>query len=107
MTERRIPNLSIYQDTQGGWRWRLRSPNGEIVADGESYTRKVDAERGWMDALATTLAWASAAGLAYDPDTRTLVGNVEPTPAEVPGQMALGEPAVGDYDEGDQGGGET
>ena len=32
--------FTIYRDTTSGWRWRLKSPNGKIVADsGESYAR--------------------------------------------------------------------
>jgi uncharacterized protein YegP (UPF0339 family) len=27
------------------WAWRLRAENGEIIARGESYSRKIDAER--------------------------------------------------------------
>lgn len=33
-----------------GWRWRVRAGNGEIVATGESYTRREDAVRGFHDA---------------------------------------------------------
>lgn len=35
------------------WRWRLRAGNGEIVATGESYTRKQDARRAIADLLNT------------------------------------------------------
>jgi uncharacterized protein YegP (UPF0339 family) len=28
-----------------GWRWRRKADNGEIIATGESYTRKHDAKR--------------------------------------------------------------
>ena len=34
----------VYQ-SQDGWRWRLVGANGEIVAQGEAYTRKADALR--------------------------------------------------------------
>lgn len=27
------------------WRWRMVAANGEIIAHGESYKRKIDAER--------------------------------------------------------------
>lgn len=33
----------VFPDVGGGWRWRLRSANNEIVATGESYTRRADA----------------------------------------------------------------
>lgn len=40
----RRAKLAVYQDKAGGWRWRLLSSNGRIVADsGESYTRHVSA----------------------------------------------------------------
>ena len=35
----------IYKDRFGGWRWRLVGRNGEIVAQGESYTRKSSVRR--------------------------------------------------------------
>lgn len=35
-----------YQDTAGLWRWRLRAPNGRIVADsGESYSKRSNLTR--------------------------------------------------------------
>ncbi len=44
MTEHR-PQVTYYRDEVGGWRWHLRGGNGEIVATGESHTRREDAER--------------------------------------------------------------
>lgn len=40
-------HFQIYQQIggllgSGQWRWRLVAPNGEIVAQGESYARKED-----------------------------------------------------------------
>ena len=35
----------VYQDAAGFWRWRLVSPNGRILCQGEAHTRKHDAER--------------------------------------------------------------
>lgn len=32
------------------WRWTLKGGNGEIMATSEGYTRKADAERGFLDA---------------------------------------------------------
>lgn len=42
----------VYEDESDPpqWRWRLKAANGEVVAQSESYTRKVDAERGAADA---------------------------------------------------------
>lgn len=54
----------VYQDSAGEWRWQIKADNGEIVAVGESYTTKADAERGLEDAL------AAAANLAAPPGYR-------------------------------------
>jgi len=41
------PVFEIYEDRAGEWRWRLRAPNREIIADsGESYGTKEDCEDG-------------------------------------------------------------
>jgi uncharacterized protein YegP (UPF0339 family) len=40
-------HFELYKDSAGGWRWRLRAANGNIVADsGESYTTNANAEAG-------------------------------------------------------------
>jgi uncharacterized protein YegP (UPF0339 family) len=41
----KIAKYQVYQATDG-WRWRLKSANGEIVASGEGYTRKQGALAG-------------------------------------------------------------
>lgn len=38
--------IEIFQDAEGGWRFRVKGNNGEIVAASESYTRRSDAVRG-------------------------------------------------------------
>jgi len=41
-------HFELYRQlTLGGkkWAWRLRADNGEIIASGESYSRRIDAER--------------------------------------------------------------
>ena len=38
------PRFEVYK-ARDGWRWRLRARNGRIIAQGESHTRKRDAER--------------------------------------------------------------
>ena len=44
--------IEVYRGSDG-WRWRAIAPNGEIVANGEAYTRKGSAKRGvrklWPD----------------------------------------------------------
>jgi uncharacterized protein YegP (UPF0339 family) len=39
-----VHNIQIYKALDG-WRWRALAHNGEIVAEGESYTRLSDAYR--------------------------------------------------------------
>ena len=34
--------FEIYKDARGEWRWRLKSRNGQIVAHGEGYSRRID-----------------------------------------------------------------
>jgi len=41
-----------YYKARDGWRWRLKAPNGEIVATSEAYTRKADVVRS-IESLAT------------------------------------------------------
>lgn len=41
---------AIFEDEHGEWRWHVKAANGEIVAEGESYTRREDAVRGLNDA---------------------------------------------------------
>ena len=39
--------FELYRDRAGEYRWRLRAPNGKIIADSaEGYVNKADAERG-------------------------------------------------------------
>lgn len=52
--------FEVYQDTAGGWRWRLVAANGRIVADsGEAYTRQADVRR----AVSTFKRWAYRAAV--------------------------------------------
>ncbi len=39
------PRFRIYRDRKGGWRFRLLARNGEVVYQGESYTRRRDCVR--------------------------------------------------------------
>ncbi len=34
------PKFEIFKDTKGEYRFRLKAPNGEIIAVGEGYTQK-------------------------------------------------------------------
>ena len=39
--------FELYRDAGGHWRWRLRTANGEVVADSaEGYARREDCEHG-------------------------------------------------------------
>lgn len=39
--------FETYKDKKGEWRWRLRAPNKNIIADGgEGYKNKADCEAG-------------------------------------------------------------
>ncbi len=38
--------IDYFEDEAGEWRFRVVGGNGEIVAQGEGYTRKADAVRG-------------------------------------------------------------
>ena len=50
----KAPPLQFYIDANNRWRWRLRSPNGLIVADsaeGDGYRNKANARKGARAAL--------------------------------------------------------
>ena len=36
-------NVEVYRDEVGEWRWRRRAANGEVIAQGEGYARRIDA----------------------------------------------------------------
>ena len=52
--QRRVPQVAkfeVYKDSSGGFRWRLKSGNGQVIATGgESYTSKAGAQNG-IDAV--------------------------------------------------------
>lgn len=50
--------FEIYKDSSGGFRFRLRARNGEIVAQGESYASKDGAREG-CEAVQRAAAGAS------------------------------------------------
>jgi uncharacterized protein YegP (UPF0339 family) len=46
-----MAKFELYKDSSGGYRWRLKSGNGQVVATGgESYTSKAGARNG-IDAV--------------------------------------------------------
>lgn len=51
----------IYEDEAGEWRWRLRAPNGEVVASGEGY----EDEGGVRTGISTVIATVNGAALGY------------------------------------------
>lgn len=42
----RMPKFEIYKDSSGQFRFRLKAPNGEIIAVGEAYTTKDASKNG-------------------------------------------------------------
>lgn len=38
----------IFEDEAGGWRYRVKGLNGEIMVTSEAYTRESDARRGFV-----------------------------------------------------------
>jgi len=45
-----MSKFEVYQSKSGGYRWRLKANNGEIVAQGEEYATK-DGARNGCDAV--------------------------------------------------------
>ena len=37
--------IEVFKDVGGQYRWRRRSPNGQVTAEGESHRRKWNAKR--------------------------------------------------------------
>ena len=37
--------FKVYEDVAGQYRWKLIAGNGEVIAQGEGYTRRRDAKR--------------------------------------------------------------
>ena len=37
--------FEVYQGQDDAWRWRLRAPNGEIIASGQGFRQKRDCDR--------------------------------------------------------------
>lgn len=54
------PNIEVYEDAAGRWRFRVVGGNGEPMAASEAYTRKADAQRG-ADALKAAIVATSNA----------------------------------------------
>lgn len=41
-----MPKFEIYKDSAGKFRWRLKAPNGEIIASSEAYESKDSCKNG-------------------------------------------------------------
>ena len=41
-----MPKFEIYKDAAGKFRWRLKAPNGEIIASSEAYESKDSCKNG-------------------------------------------------------------
>lgn len=41
-----MPKYEIYKDAAGKFRWRLKAPNGEIIASSEAYESKDSCKNG-------------------------------------------------------------
>jgi uncharacterized protein YegP (UPF0339 family) len=41
-----MPKFEIFKDAAGKFRWRLKAPNGEIIAASEAYESKDGAKNG-------------------------------------------------------------
>lgn len=48
----KMPKFEIYKDTAGKFRFRLKAPNGEIIASGEAYESK-DACKNGIESVKT------------------------------------------------------
>ena len=40
------PKFELYTDSAGKFRWRLKAPNGEVIAVGEAYESKAGCKNG-------------------------------------------------------------
>jgi uncharacterized protein YegP (UPF0339 family) len=53
----RTNRLQVYEDKHGEWRWRLRAPNGRIIADSaEGYVNRSGALRAARKLIGTPIA---------------------------------------------------
>ena len=70
--------FEIYQDTAGGWRWRLRHRNGNLVASsGEGYTRKHNAQKG-LASVRSNAPGATTLLFEAEPDLPEAEASFEP-----------------------------
>jgi uncharacterized protein YegP (UPF0339 family) len=47
-----MPKFEVYTDSAEKYRWRLKAPNGEIIALGEAYSSKANCMNG-IDSVKT------------------------------------------------------
>jgi uncharacterized protein YegP (UPF0339 family) len=58
----KVPEFEVYRDHMQRWRWRLKAPNGEIIADsGQGYHHRQDCLRG----IQLVQAYAPIAQVVY------------------------------------------
>ncbi len=62
----KVAKCHIFKTAKGEWMARLVTPNGEILASSESYTRKFNAHR-WRDRVALHAATATVVESQSDP----------------------------------------
>lgn len=55
-------------DSDENWRWRLKSKNGEIVAQSEPYESRGNATRGVEDTVNAVLNSVSEVSIHFDPE---------------------------------------
>jgi uncharacterized protein YegP (UPF0339 family) len=74
-----MAKFEIFRDVRGEFRWRLRSPNGQIFAiGGESFTTKAGAQN-TIDAVKRDAAAASVIDTSASPVTHaSLPSRMEP-----------------------------
>ena len=57
-----MPKFEIFKDAAGKFRWRLKAPNGEIIAASEAYESKDGCKNG-IDSVKTNAPKAEIADL--------------------------------------------
>lgn len=53
----KAPYFEVFEDSDGDYRWHLKSANGRVIAQGESHSRERDAWRAVETVIATAYAF--------------------------------------------------